>query len=337
VAATVVATSAAVFSDHHTNPQTLKAADSWAVGTPTLKAQYRNYDSNPSDGAIRPGLQVVNTGTASVSLSSVTVRYWFTRNGGSTVGAYCDYAQRGCDTVTQRTVIVDPVKTGADTYLEVGFKSGTLAAGEATGDLQLSLRKADGSSFDETDDYSYATNTSYADRTKVTVYVNDTLVWGTEPTPVKPSGPSLKAQYSNLESGDQPDAVKPGLRLVNTGTSSVSLATVTARYWFTKDGGASTFATFCDYAALDCSNVTHAVKSVSPARPGADAYLEVGFRSGTLATSDSTGDIQLRFNKTDYSPFTETDDYSYKAPAGYADATRVTVYANGVLVSGTAP
>jgi len=48
--------------------------------------------------------------------------------------------------------------------------------------------------------------------------------------------------------------VKPGLNLVNTGSTAVPLTTVTVRYWFTADGGASTFTTYCDYA--DATAVT---------------------------------------------------------------------------------
>jgi hypothetical protein len=48
--------------------------------------------------------------------------------------------------------------------------------------MQLRLNKTDWSNFTETDDYSRGTNTTYADTTKITVYVNGQLVWGTEPS-----------------------------------------------------------------------------------------------------------------------------------------------------------
>ena len=81
-------------------------------------------------------------------------------------------------------VALTAAKTGADHYLEVGFGSGagSLAAGASTGDIQNRFNKTDWSNFDETNDYSYGTNTSYADATKVTVYVNGTLAHGTEPS-----------------------------------------------------------------------------------------------------------------------------------------------------------
>jgi hypothetical protein len=148
-----------------------------------VKAQYRNNDACcATDNQVKPGLVLVNTGSTSVSLSSVKVRYWFTRDGGSsTVNTWCDYAFLGCGLITRTVVPVSPARPNADTYVEVGFTGGTLAAGGSTGEIQLRFSKSDWSAFSETNDYSRGTNTSYADRTQITVYVNGARVWGTEP------------------------------------------------------------------------------------------------------------------------------------------------------------
>ncbi|MEV0096081.1 cellulose binding domain-containing protein [Streptomyces sp. NPDC050738] len=153
-------------------------------GTGAAKVQYKNNDSNPTDNAIRPALQVVNTGTGALNLSQVKVRYWFSGEAGSTVyQTWCDWAAIGAAKITSRVVAAATAKTGADRYLEVGFTSGagSLAAGASTGEIQLRLNKSDWSNFSEADDYSRGTNTAFADAPKIAVYVNGTLVWGTAP------------------------------------------------------------------------------------------------------------------------------------------------------------
>ena len=156
-------------------------------------------------------------------------------------------------------------------------------------------------------------------------------------TTVTPAGSTLKAQYRNNDvAGPTNDSIQPHLQLVNTGASGVDLGTITVRYWFTKEAGASTFTTNCYYATVDCSNVTHGVVPVSPARTGADAYLLVGFQSSTLAAGASS-QVQLGINKTDWSIFNEVDDYSYGIGTSYTDSTKVTVYQGGTLIWGTEP
>ncbi|MFC7470131.1 hypothetical protein ACFQVA_25030 [Actinomadura keratinilytica] len=83
--------------------------------------------------------------------------------------------------------------------MEVGFASGSLAPGAATGEIQLRLNKADWSTFDESDDYSRSTSTGFTDHAKIGLYLGAALTWGTAPDPP----PSREARHA-------PDGV-PGL------------------------------------------------------------------------------------------------------------------------------
>jgi hypothetical protein len=146
-----------------------------------------------------------------------------------------------------------------------------------------------------------------------------------------PPTPTFVVQAANLAPTATTDnMIRPDLRLRATGTVAIDLSKVTLRYWFTRDGGASTFT---------CAKVTQNVVNISPARTGADAYLQVGFTTaaGSISGTTNTGQIQLRVNKTDWSNFSETADYSFRNTATVADFTKVTGYYNGALVYGTEP
>jgi chitodextrinase len=152
-------------------------------GTATLKVQYYPAGAAASTNQLTPVIDIVNTGTTTVTMSELTVRYWYTKDGANSQVYSCDYTPRGCGTLTTRFVNITPV-TGADNYLEIGFTSaaGTLAPGQSFGAIQNRFAKSDYSSLTQTNDYSFdATKTSLTDWSHITLYRNGSPVWGTDP------------------------------------------------------------------------------------------------------------------------------------------------------------
>lgn len=252
-----------------------------------------------------------------------------------------------------------------------------LAAHGTSGDILTYYNKDDYSAFNEANDYSYdPTKTTYADWSNVTLYRDGVLIWGSEPTgavtatpsptstpsptltpvpsatpgpsatpsPTSTPGPSatpsvakLKLQYRTPATNKIFSQLNPFFRIVNTGSTSVPLAQIRIRYWFTRDTSTQAVSYKCDWAMMGCSNIFGSVTNLATSLPGADTYLEIGFYGGTLAPNSNTGEIETTEHKADWSNFNQDNDYSFNPKTTFFDWTRVTMYRNGALIWGTEP
>lgn len=189
--ATVVNGTAYTYTVVASSPDGDAAASAPVVATPVapppatagLKVQYRAGTTGTTNG-IRPLMRLVNTGTSSVDLSKVTIRYWFTKDGAASQNYWCDWAQIGSSNIVASFVNVTS-RTGADNYLQLAFKTsaGTLAAGANTGEIQSRFSKGDWSNYVQANDASYDATmaNAFTDAPKITVYVSGAKVWGNEP------------------------------------------------------------------------------------------------------------------------------------------------------------
>jgi hypothetical protein len=143
-----------------------------------------------------------------VPLAQITIRYWYTADGPTSSSNYqelmLDYAEVGRLTNGRTTVVLSfapvmPPQPNADTYLQIAFKGpDSIGPGQMTVDKTPFLETKQievaahwpgyNPKYDQTNDYSYAAKTAYADSPKVTLYQNGVLVWGTEPDGTMPSG-----------------------------------------------------------------------------------------------------------------------------------------------------
>ncbi|WP_407643526.1 glycoside hydrolase family 6 protein [Cohnella endophytica] len=159
-------------------------------------------------------------------------------------------------------------------------------------------------------------------------------------TPSAGSGTSsLVVQYKAGNTNATDNQLGPHFNIKNTGTTAVSLSNVKLRYYFTKDTNSS-LNFYCDYAQVGTSNISGAFVTISPAKTGADTYLEISFNAaaGSIAAGGQSGDIQVRVAKTDWSNFNENDDYSFDGTkAAYVDWNKATLFLNGTLAWGIEP
>ncbi|MGC1378760.1 MAG: cellulose binding domain-containing protein [Anaerolineales bacterium] len=155
--------------------------------TKVLKVQYMTANTTATANQITPYMNIVNTGVGLqyIPLSALKVRYYYTTDTTVADTYGCLYAIIGCGNVTASFVTMSTPVTGADHYMEITFSSaaGNLAPYASTGDVQNRISKSDWSNYTQTNDYSFdATKTADADWSKVTLYYNGVLVWGTEPS-----------------------------------------------------------------------------------------------------------------------------------------------------------
>ncbi len=149
---------------------------------------------------------------------------------------------------------------------------------------------------------------------------------------------SLKVQEYNGNTAATSNTLNPQLTLVNTGDTAINLSNVKIRYYYNIDNeNAQNFT--CDWSTIGSNNITGTFVKMPTAEPGADYYLEIGFGSeaGSLVAGHSI-DIHVRINKTDWSIYTQTGDYSFNPTSTICtDWSKVTAYISGNLKWGIEP
>jgi hypothetical protein len=152
-----------------------------------------------------------------------------------------------------------------------------------------------------------------------------------------PTPTGLRVQYKAADTNVGNAEIKAVFNIINDSPDTVTVNQLSIRYWYTIDAGAMTQAFFCDYALMTCAKVMHSFGAQMGVN--ADHYLELTFSGAdTLAPGAQTGEIQSRFNKTDFSVFNEANDYSFDpTKTMFVDWDKVTLYHNGTLVWGVEP
>ncbi len=155
-------------------------------------------------------------------------------------------------------------------------------------------------------------------------------VTATVPNPTS----NLVLHYKNARVDAADNALNPHFEIVNNAADAVAYESLSIRYWFTSEGS-NALNFWCDWAQLGTGNV----QGNFGVAYGMN-YLEITFNAaaGSLLGNSSSGQIQNRVSKVDWSNFDENDDYSYDASKiSFTEHDRVTLYQNSVLVFGAEP
>lgn len=201
-----------------------------AEGAVTEPVQVQMYNGNTSatSNTIYPNFKITNTGTSTLSLSDIKVRYYFTAdsNSNQSNNFWCDYFYFRTGTnevltsmVTGKFVKMPPSFDDADTYLELGFTSsaGSFLPGQEVV-IICRIAKSDWSNFDQSNDFSFnSARTTYSDFENTPVFVKDNLIYGSGPGSYERMitstaiGKIFDGNIVNVPAGTKVNALKAGL------------------------------------------------------------------------------------------------------------------------------
>ncbi|MGN6711392.1 cellulose binding domain-containing protein [Anaerocolumna jejuensis] len=353
---------------------TLDALSDSTVSGSAIKLELKTHNMNTATGSttnntLYPQYRIYNTGTETVSLSDITLRYYYTVDGERPQNFFTDWFSAGANScVTGRFAkLTEPAQT-ADYYVEVGFTGGAgdLEPGKYI-ETHTRIGKDDWSVFKPGNDYSQNLANEFTYFDQVDMFYKGKLVWGkgslgSGTDPVTPTNPAVTAtpepqatptpkpqatptpepkdykltlqMYNTGNSGKTANTIHPMMRLLNTGNQMVKYSDITIRYYYTADDNKpQNF--WCDWSDAGQNNITGAFHKLTEKYEGADTYLEIGFKEGRgyLGIGAST-DLHIRFAKNDWTDYNLTNDYSLRAGESFADWDQVDVFIKGEKVWG---
>jgi hypothetical protein len=155
--------------------------DATCGSTLSLELLCSNRDAMPS--CIQPYFRIVNAGSVSVSLSTYSLRYYFTKLFSANPSYTCYYVNNGdCNQLAPARFAQIQYRTGADHYLELAFTAAatSLQPGQFL-ELQGGFCLPSGETYTQSDDYSFTGSSQYEATDKVALFKDGVLVWGKEP------------------------------------------------------------------------------------------------------------------------------------------------------------
>lgn len=312
--------------------------DVTAITNGKIKVMAKSKGKADSD-TIYANIKVINTGKDAINLADVKVRYYYTVDKEIEQNFYCDWSSIGGSNVTACFVKMDDPRATADYYVEIGFKStaGKLQPGAAV-EINSRIALKDWSKFNQLNDYSYVNSENYIDAINVPGYVAGVIQYGAEPSgPIVEKELKVSIETKNQGNDNSASAIKPGIKITNTGNTPIDLSKMTIKYYYTSESGAKEKFS-CEYASKTGVKVKGNIIKLTTPTATADTCLEIGFdeSSGILAAGDNL-ELSLRLQKDDGSKYTLTNDYSFNPEIEYTPWDKVAVFYENELLYGNQP
>ncbi|HEX2872592.1 MAG TPA: cellulose binding domain-containing protein [Polyangiaceae bacterium] len=138
---------------------------------------YETSHTTASDKIIQMKLYVENKSADPLPMAHVKIRYWFTAEATPTLHQY----YTGAEAQMPKAVFVD---AAADSHALMTFGGGSIVKGgdRNKSEIQLEISSAT-TAFTQTGDYSWQpTSTTSKPNDRITLYLDDELIWGCEPS-----------------------------------------------------------------------------------------------------------------------------------------------------------
>ena len=143
---------------------------------------------------------------------------------------------------------------------------------------------------------------------------------------------SVKLVSSDLSASQN---LNVSLEITNTSSKAISISSLEVRYFFTKDGSAD-LAFACDHSAIQNGDAYVPLSAVSgsfssASGNNADTLLTIRSTDNAVIQPGGVWKIQARVNKTDWSMFNPSNDFSA------VSAENIAIFSNGSSIFGKTP
>lgn len=329
-----------------------------------LSVMVYNPSKQNQSNSIYTDFLLTNSGSTTVKLADVKLRYYYTIDGEREQNFWSDWSTVGNSNIKGTFVKMHQNSINSDYYLEIGFTedAGFIVPGNSVV-IKSRFAKADWSNYNQLNDFSFNPAANYFIQwDKVSAYMSNTLVWGAEPSgnntytddtptatptptptatmpttsPVPTSG-SLVVHYYPSSTQNLSSSINSNIKLVNRGDTAVNLADVNLRYYYTIDGEKEQNF-WCDWSNAGSVNVIGKFVKLTQPVYNADNYVVISFTGNAgMLMPEETVEIRFRISKSDWSSYNQSNDFSFNPLQSYTTHDKVSAYISGSLVWGIEP